>query len=134
MPKIQTDERLALNLFDLDSIVPELKMRLFRGRLDLRRDSVIRVDKDKTDETAVPLLGDLLSAAVACDILRSENRREGDKVVRIYINRGTNWVKLPSSAILTDRIEGELILNSEIFPSARALLPEKPLPVRAVQW
>jgi len=134
MPKIQTDERLALNLFDLDSIVPELKMRLFRGRLDLRRDSVIRVDKDKTDETAVPLLGDLLSAAVACDILRSENRREGDKVVRVYLNRGTNWVKLPASAILTDRIEGELILNSEIFPSARALLPEKPLAVKAVRW
>ena len=134
MPRIPDSERLAINLFDLDSVHPHLKVKLLNGRMDLKRDNIIRIDPDKTDETAVPLVGDLLTVAVACDILRSENRREGDKVVRIYLNKGGNWIKLPSAAILTHRIEGELTLDPEIFPSARACLPDKPPPVRAIQW
>lgn len=141
MPKIpqlaESTERLAINLFDIDYVSPELRARLLAGRLDLRRESIVRVNGDNIMETGVPFScathDDLLSAATACDLLRSENRREGDKTIRIYVSKGNGWTKVSGNTILTVPIDGELHLNPEVFQSARASLPDlAPVPRKVV--
>lgn len=129
--RVTLAERLAISLFDLDYISPMLRTKLLSGRLDLRRENVIRANGESIMETGIPFTCELLLAATACDMIRSENRREGDRIVRVYLNRGNGWVKVSSNTILTIPIDGELHLNPEVFPSARESLPDMaPTPKR----
>lgn len=75
----------------------------------------------------MPFTGNLLEAALGCDILRSEDRQQGDPVTRVYLNRGKGWSRLVAGVVLTKIENGECILNAEIFTSIRELAPLAPL-------
>lgn len=134
MPKLPVDkprERLAISLFDLDSVDPILRQKLFAGRVNLVKQAVIRIETD----AAVELTCDLLAAAIVCDILRAENRREGDSVTKVYIHRGKAWTKLSSTIILTAMgSDKQPQLNYEIFTSELELAPPVPIVPRAMKF
>ena len=107
-------ERLALNVFDLDRLDPVLRARLLKGRLDLR---AVRPDPDRGGETAVAFSCDPLTAALICDLLRSEDRRAGDVPTRVYLRRNKVWVRLSASDVLTEVGEdGKATLSHDLFP------------------
>ena len=125
-------ERLGINLFDLERVDTGMYQRLLAGRLDLRKESVVRLSDSKPDDSVVPFTCGTREAALVCDILRSENRREGDEPVRVYIFRAKAWTRLSGQVILTlpgDPESGQKArLNPDIFPSQvmyAPLLPPK---------
>jgi hypothetical protein len=112
-------QRLALNLWDLDRVAPDLMERL-GPQLDLGRDSVVRVGtaKDREDrfaDTAVPFRCDLLSAAMICDVLRATDRKFNDAPTRIYLLRDGKWRRLVGDAVLSVVDGGKVQLNPAIF-------------------
>jgi len=123
-------ERLAVCLFDLERVEPLMFVRLLAGRVDLDRSLVIRVDPSRPDETAVPTKGPVLPAATALDLLRSENRREGDQVTRVYLDKGRGWVRLSANAVLTVSEGGKSKLNPDIFGSQVEVVSVAPTPQR----
>lgn len=112
------EERLAVNLFDLNRVEPSLFRLLFAKRLELNKGKAIRVDPKVTTETALPFHCSLIEAATACDILRNENRKLKEPIARVYVNRGRGWVKLPSTVFLTLAMGESCILNPEVFGQA----------------
>lgn len=113
-------EQLAINAIDLDALDPILRIRITRdkegnNRLDFRQ--AIPVETEKASSTrAIAFCCDLLTAALCCDLTRSENRREGGPIIRVYLKKADAWTRLPEKAILTLVEEGKPILNPEIFP------------------
>lgn len=110
MPKLKTEPVLALNLFDLDRMEPSMRSSLLGGKLDLSRP--IRLGK--ADEVAVGLVCSTLTAALAIDVIRSEDRRFGDEPTRAYLHRGGTWERLDPSAVLTV-LQGETPRLNPIF-------------------
>lgn len=108
-------ERLAVALEDLDRVAPELRVKLLKGRLDL--DNVLRHAGQHREEEvpAVPFTCDLLTAAIACDVLRSNDRKLGDELTRVYVLRESRWTRVTSKTVLTVIVEGKVRLNPEVF-------------------
>lgn len=110
-------ERLAVNLFDLDRIDP-----FIREQLGLARKLVaeaIRIDADRSDETAVAFGCPLEEAAATLDIIRDHDRRAGDHPTRAYLRRraGGAWERMPANAVFSVIMRGQLALNADVFPS-----------------
>lgn len=108
------NERLALNLFDLDQLHSSVRINLLAGKLDLSRP--VWVDKSKMEETCVIFSCDLLTACQVYDILGSQARK-GDPRVRAYIQYDSEgpWVKLPATLVLTEVVDGSVILSRKVF-------------------
>lgn len=122
-------ERLAINLYDLSRLEPTIRTMLLGGRLDLSRESVVRVDLERPDETAVPFTCPLEQAAACCDVIRGHDRRSGEPPTRVYLNRLGNgsWERISGGAILV--INGRL--NIELFrPEAKVAPVEEAKPVK----
>lgn len=129
-------ERLAINLADLDRLDPEVRARLFGGRLDLT--APIRLEgyhdvaeEERVERVAIPLVGTLLAAACACDALRSQDRQSGSPVTRVYLNRGSSWNRLTSDDQLADIVDDgqggvRAVLSPRLFPE-----PVNPVPLTA---
>lgn len=109
-----TPIRLAMNLFDSERIVPDMRAKLLSGLLDLK---VIRVDKSRPDETAVAFKPDLdlLYIATICDIIRDHDRDGGDYPTRVYIKKATAWERIPADTRLTHMEDGKSVLNRKLF-------------------
>lgn len=105
--------RIAINLFDLDAMDAGLRIMLFGNRLNLK--SPIRVDPKNISETAIEITGQLITAASALDIVQSERRKLGENPAKIYANRSGNWVRLPSTILLTVLKDGKASLNHQVF-------------------
>lgn len=129
MPKIpdQRPEKLGLNLFDLDMVHPDLRVRILQDRLDLTQ--AIKIDPTKPDERAVVFRCDLLSAALACDLLWSEARREGDSLIRVYLFQNGRWKRVPDTTTFTALINEQAALNPKVFPWTA---PEVPLQIQPI--
>jgi hypothetical protein len=127
-PKVDHPERLAISLADVERIDPMLRHRTLHGRLDLAK--AIKVGTD----AVVAFSCDLLLAALACDVIQSEFRREGDSPVKVYIlHPGRPWWRLSASTVLTIPGEnGKAELNHLIFPSALEIAPLVEPPRRVV--
>lgn len=122
MPKVdeapKPSERLAINIFDLMGKVSATVRDALQlpKMLNRDRDSVIRVDEERTDETAVPFTCSLLTAAAVCDTLRNHDRECGDAPTRVYIQKGARaWERLPNHAVLTLARDGKVRLNPKWF-------------------
>ena len=87
---------------------------------------IVVINSEKEDEIAVELTCQLLTAALAIDILRSENRRDKIEPVRAYLFR-EKWAKLPSHAVLTVEHRGMIVLNSIYFPRIVGVQESTPL-------
>lgn len=131
MPKLpdppQNGQRLAVNLCDLDRVDSSIRGMLLSGKLNLQ--ALIRMDRDRPDETAVAFSCDLLTAATCCDVLRGHDLRAGDYPTRVYLFR-QSWSKLPGSTVLTLVNDGKVFLNPEVFAGSLAI---KPLARQAVE-
>lgn len=125
-------ERLALNLFDVQHLHPTAQAML-AGRFDGRKEALVWVDRTRQDETAVPLVGPLLEAAVLVDVVRAEASRFGDDC-RAYLCRATAWTRLPAAAVLTVVENGKPRLSAEWFPGAVESAPYQPPAPRAVAF
>lgn len=140
MPRKSTDrppapdrpERLALNLWDLQHLHPTVQS-LLAGRFDRRQEALVWVDRSRTDETAVPILGPLLDAACLVDVVRAEAIKGGGDPIRAYIYRKT-WTRLPAGAVLTQVENGQPVLCPEWFPGVVECAPYAPPPPKAVTF
>lgn len=109
-------ERLAVALTDLDRVPPEVRTHLLAGRLDLSQ--AIRVGQDRMEDVpAVVFSCDLLTAAIVCDMLRSNDRKVGDAPTGLYINKNQSWSRITNNTVLTVVINGKAKLNPKVFPS-----------------
>lgn len=118
MPRIaERPDRLAINLFDLDKLDETIRAMILLDKLDLQRP--IRVEQDNIRETAIRFKCDILTAATACDVLQSQNRKLGEPEVRLYLNRGQGWVKIASRSILTVLVNGKAKLNPVVFKALK---------------
>lgn len=125
-------ERLAINMWDLSHLHPTMKVGFLGGKIDPTQP--IWIDRDKPDETILEFVCNLFSAAVACDLLRSECRRSKEASVRVYLKRAEAWSRLPSTAILTVLEGKRFVLNPEWFPRKVKLIPIAPLPPEKFDW
>ena len=126
-------EKLAVNVYDLEGIDAAIRQRVLGPQLDkLDAKNPVWIDRNRDDESAVIFTCDLLTAALACDILRSECRRENGPVIRLYLKKGA-WQKVPSTAILTAIINDKAVLNPAVFGGA-ATFAGKPLEVTPVEF
>lgn len=117
-------EQVAINLFDLERIDTAVRNSLLIGRLDPI--SSFDVDTGRKSDVAVKFSSDqeLLPCCCICDIIRSTQRAEGDRVLRVYvsIDYGESWKLVGSNDLLTlaDQAdkdsENPIRLNPDIFP------------------
>jgi hypothetical protein len=124
-------ERLALNLWDLERVHPQVRARIL-PLLDIRRESAVWIDPDREDETACPFTCALVTAAAAADLIRGMARQCGEPPPRVYLNRlGVgSWVRLAGEAILTHLLDGRVVLSPAVFPGE--VVEFRPLPARRV--
>ena len=115
----QPVSRLACGLYDLDRLDKELFKRVLATRLDPRK--VIEVTLGTQTIRAIPFRSDipLTYAALALDVLRSENRKANQPEVSVYLDiDGTDeWKRIPDGEVLTVQLKGSstIILNQRIF-------------------
>lgn len=112
--KERRKERLAVNLFDIDSLEPTMRLFLISGKIDFKLP--VRVG-ESIQETAVPFQCRLLEAATACDIIQEEQRKVGLPPVKVYLDaEGTGfWIRIASSTQFTVVHGGKVALNPEVF-------------------
>ena len=119
----------------MDRLDPLMRMSVLGGKMDLRKDALIRIDPvGAPDEVGIPMTCPLLEAATALDVIREHDHSMGDRPTRIYILRNSTWLKLSSSALLTQYLisEDRTILNPKVFTSTAPVLPDQPLAPRKV--
>lgn len=129
--KLTKSCRLGINILDVDRINPLLRPKLLNGKVDLSRDRIEVIPDSPEDKILVFTCPPIL-AALTIDMIRSENRAEGDEVVRAYVCVGDRWKKLESNAILTEPENGQYILNSNHFPievEAAPIIPRNSSPI-----
>lgn len=129
---------LAVSLEDLDNLDHTLRAKLIADKLDLQR-GIIRVGEDrKVEVPAIALCCEtkerLRIAALACDILRENDRKQGRNPIGVYIYKET-WTRIPWNielcvvTLIDDGIGGEVAhtgLNPELFGSWLADKPKPP--------
>jgi len=124
------EDQLAVNLFDVGRIDKTIAQMLLSGKLELDRSKVIRVDKDRMDETGVVFSCKLLDAACICDILRDHDRKAGEYPTRVYVRKKgcAKFVRLTHDAVLTEVVNGKPVLRLRWFskPTASAEVGGKP--------
>lgn len=114
MPKLidEEGERLAVHLADLDLFDNVMRCKLFGPGL-------CRLDVEGREEAkGNPILvfkGGLVQSALIIDLGRSYNREAGQKVLRVYLDKGNGWQRVPSKTALTILVEGSTALNPEVF-------------------
>lgn len=111
---------LAVNIADLTRLHPSIRQMILQGRIDPKA-APIRTDRERPDEAAVELRGDLVTVASIVDILREHDGRAGEYPIRAYIRRGKTWTKLPGNATLTLVLNNDVVLNPEHFPNEAKL-------------
>jgi hypothetical protein len=135
VPRVQDDppprkERIGVNLFDLQRVLPEVRGMLLAGKVDVSR--VYTTDPRRGDERAVEFTCPLLDAACICDVLREHDRRAGDDPTRVYLRREKVWEKLPAESLLSVVEDGECVLNPKLFRPVVRSEDLVPLPTRRV--
>lgn len=120
---------LGINLYDVERMHPDVRKAMLGGKLCLDKSKVVWVDRSVEDDTCVPFLCDLLTAAAVCDQVRSEDRRAGRVPTRVYQLRKA-WQRLPPGLLLCVMADGKLRLNWDAFPDEVELLAPTPPPVR----
>ena len=115
MPPLAKKQQLAINLADLDRLGPTARQKVAKH---LNPKAPVRIDPDDLEEVAVPFVGDLLSAACICDILRSHDREAGDVPTRVYAKNGGGWESIRGNVALVIMQQGVATLNPLVFPGA----------------
>ncbi len=121
--------RVAVNLWDLDRVHPEIVRLVLAGKVAGDKTAIFKVH-DRHEDTAVPFVCDPRTAAVACDVLRSECRRCEVRPVRVYVSPdGVRWVRVPERGVLT-WVDGGGVghLSPEFFPTGERPEPVAPTP------
>jgi hypothetical protein len=114
-------ERLAVNLYDLGRLDPVFRQRVLGGRLNV--DCPVWVDRNREDEQALEFVCPLLEAALAIDIIRSQDRKTGEAATRAYVFREA-WSRISGRMTLTELDEqGKARLSREAFPAPAPLVP-----------
>lgn len=110
MPKVVENLLLAVNITDLTRLDTLTRQLVLGNKLDLNFPVHIG-----PDEAAAMFKTELLEAAMACDVLRSEAKRS-NRPVRVYLKRRSVWSRLPADVPLTSLIDNQCCLNPDIFP------------------
>lgn len=120
--------QLAIGIYSLDRLDPELFKRVLAPRLDPQR--VVEVTLGTQVVRAIPFKDDisLLTAAMAVDILRSENRKAGQPEIDVYRLRQPEWRPIAADEVLTVQVKEKFILNQRIFGT---MTPEHLVPLEA---
>lgn len=122
---VAENNRLALPVSVLELIDPGLRERLsLASRLER---TPIRLDSDKVHIVAFSC--DLLTAALICDIIRSNDRKLGDRASPIYRQRspGGKWVRASDTTVFTTTdTDGKAHLSVDVFPEV--IKPEDLIP------
>ena len=130
MPKLPSDDEagiLAVSLFDLERVEPGLRQRSLTPRLDLS--GALLMDPDDPKSRAVRMRGELLAAAFALDLARSEARRAEEPLLRAWVRAGERWRLLPDDAVLTRVMADERWgLDPRWFPDQAPAPAYVPLP------
>ncbi len=134
MPELKRKkvEELCLHLSDLDRIDPLVRGMLLKDKVDLER-GPIRVDPSKVDAAGVGFLCDTLTAAILCDVIRSNDRKLRQPVTRVYLKRADAWAQLSSDLVLTEVENGKVRLNWSVFTSQIERVDTVPLPLQTVE-
>lgn len=112
MPKLATNrtERIALTLSDLDRMDDGLRRKLLGQRLELT--------PVRADDVIIPFACPALEAAMTADIIRGMDRKAGERVTGVWLDRGKGWRKLASDAVLSVKVDETFILNPAVFNDA----------------
>lgn len=116
--RLRKDVCLGINVADLIRVNPHLRLRALRTadgtpKLDLEK---VKTFGEAPDERFAEFKCDLLSAALAIDIIRNEGRVERSTICRAYIKRGETWSRLPFNAVLTRKESDHYVLDESVFP------------------
>lgn len=122
--------RLAINLVDLDRMLPEVRSILLGGKLDVAAGPIV-VDPDRFGEVAVAFRCPPETAGAICDLIRSHDRDAGDHPTRVYVFRRA-WRRLPADAVLTIVEDGKCLTNPEVFGYDGLPSIDSPRPVERV--
>lgn len=109
----EAKERLALAVEDLFRLLPEQRKKILKGKLNVS-ELVNTSGEGAKRVPAVAFTCDLLTAALACDAVRSTNRRLGEPPARIWVFRQT-WSPVPGNAVFTLDDGGKAVLNPDVF-------------------
>lgn len=110
-------EKLAISLVDLDRLSPQLRAKVARI-LDLTQ--VIEVGFDRvTRVPAVVFTCDLLTAAIVCDGIRSDDRKHHRQPTNLYVNRDRSWGRITNEIVLTVELASGIQLNPTFFPDVQ---------------
>lgn len=132
---ISSGERLAINLIDIDRLSPTI-MRAVIVPHTIKK--AVQVGEAVSD-VGIEFSCDLLHAATICDVIRSDDRKMGDPITRIYLFNGRSWKKLPDEAILTrvdigadqrvsTPLQGLVLSLSPKYFETPAVAPKAPTP------
>jgi len=133
MPK--PTERVAITLIDLNGLSTGTLSRYLGGRVKTPL-SPITIEETVRGVTLpvhlVELSGDLLGCALACDLIRAEQKQLGSHVMRIRVHRGRGWMPVGTDDVLSLNTSDGICLNPEWFPSQVKYYSEQdtPQPVR----
>ena len=106
---------LAIDIYSLDRLDPELFKRILASRLDSKR--VVEIPLGAQTVRVIPFRFGCtsLAAAISIDVIKSENRRAGQPEVQCYVKLDGKWLRVPSGTTLTTRIGDRYVLNQSIF-------------------
>lgn len=124
MPPINDDYRLAVNLLDLDGVFPSLVTKTLGGKISTKN----VITPENGEAPAAILQCDLLTAAMALDVLRMEARKLDDKRVRVYVRDADgSWSRVSHDVPLTllrpplatIGVVQQIVTNPEVFDGVR---------------
>ncbi len=120
-PSAEERFRLAISLEDLDRIDPIQRANLLHRRLDLQEP--IRLSRHSA-EVIVLFRCSLKDAGYICDIIRSEDRKNGDSITRIYLQcDGGPRKRTGDNQVLIVQLNGVSSLNPILFQEPITLIP-----------
>lgn len=56
-----------------------------------------------------------------CDLVRSHDCSVGQRQTELYVWKGTNWIRIIYSDVLTVEVAGKKALNPAVFSTARSV-------------
>jgi hypothetical protein len=108
--------RVSVPIYDLDRLDKELFKRILASRLDSQK--VVEITLGTQTVRAIPFRDEvnILTAALAVDVLRSENRKAKQPEVQVYLKRNNGtWTRIGEGEVLTTQLKGKFVLNQRIF-------------------